>query len=469
MKRSLLALILLTALAAGGLLWAAAAVGGQSDDVVLREERRAGDPADAAGFTVSQSTTLDGYLHWDTALALGPVPAWETDFRYTGVRERYSGQPSSYFYVNVFSGFGTSTSGYFSETELEADFGFAAPLILAAIEATPAGAERTVTLDCGDYLPYLPVQIDAALYSGDDRQWQYHPGDSAKLWPDAADFFCLPADGVRAEVTVATNEEGFAYDITFNLRSDDGVPELMTTECFAGDGGLYLAAAVSRYREADGAYVLDETVFQPGIYYLPWRETEDGFQVDTANIRLCYALSGGYAERIDFLGGGTRMLAQYADGRCVLLDTATWEAVQTFALPTGRIYYWEVWVTDELLLCVTNSFDSEPDGEPVLSARRASLWTLADGRLTEAIDCDVPAAGLDGDPGRAAFAYDGTRLLLAMPLDDGGSYNRPGFTVAVCGPEGLLYGAAFRHSQADDPHPNSSAIELDGPLLAEVS
>lgn len=472
MRRSLLALLVLALLAAAVFAAGGAAVGGQGDDVTLTEERRFGDPAAAAGLTVTTDTTVDSRLHWSTTLTLGAEPAWETDFRYTASPERERGTVTPTFYLYAPSNFSVSTDGSIDpgSPEFRTDFGVLAGPVAEAIARAEPGTEQTVSVALADHWEYLPLLCAYTPPAGVEIATEenvaggyFGLGYDSGLWPDAAEFFRLPVDGCRAEIRVETYEAGGAYGVEFNAV---GLPELLTAAVWDGADGIYLAAAAG-YQNDDGAYQVDRDAVTPGVYYLPLMRYTDAYgntltRVDTDAIRLLWQVpDGGYVQQLDVTGGGTRLLAQGSDTCWVLTPEGT--EVQSF--PKRQDAYWDA-VDDTTAVFLTTDWVEEEAAYPygsrsAYTVYHAAVWQLEDdGRYACRIDCAVDGAPVGGATSDVETYFDGTRLLVAGYLD---GYRDPGFDVLVCDGDGPQYAARFRNSQALDAE-RGDRIRVDGNL-----
>ena len=474
MRRSLILLLVLAVLAAAVFAAGGAAVRGQGDDVTLTEERWFGDPAAAEGLTVTADTTVVNRLHWNTVLTLGAEPAWETDFRYTAVQERQPGTVTPSFYLYAPGGFSMSTSGSIDPEDpgFRVDFGVLAEPVAAAIARAEPGKTQVITLDLADYWEYLPVLCDYTPPAGveivtEDAFGILGSGMSTALWPDAAEFFRIPMDGLRAEIRVESYEDGGVYGVEFNAVS---LPELLTVAAWDGADGIYLAAAVG-YQNDDGAYQVDRDTVTPGLYYLPLMQYTDEngnvlTRVDTASIRLLWEMPAGYAQQLDVTGGGTRLLIQGSDTCWVL----TPEGTEVQAFPKPQDAYWNaVDDTTAVFLSTENVEDAAlmermgGDGRyyGVNVVNRAAVWQLGDdGQYVCRIDCAVDGAPVGGQTSDIETYFDGTRLLAAGYLD---GYVEPSFDVLVCDGDGLQYAARFWNSQGLDVG-SGDRIRADGDL-----
>ena len=87
MRKALAILLVLIILSASGIIAAHAVVNEQRDQVVISENAIYGDKAAAYGLTVTNNSSWDNRLHWNTTYTIDEENSCNTDFRFTQQRE----------------------------------------------------------------------------------------------------------------------------------------------------------------------------------------------------------------------------------------------------------------------------------------------------------------------------------------------------------------------------------------------
>ena len=434
MRRSLVLLAVLAAAAIGVFCATGWKLRGAEEAVFVTEERRVGDPAAAEGLVVEMRTNSTGHLHWTTTVTLGQTLDTAVEYHFTGKEDYIQDPVDPYCYL--YGGINTSYSG---RVEDFSEFGPAAEMAADVAGRTESGETRKETVDCGDYWTYLPVFLDSNLYD-----WPWDGLGSNGLWPDAGDFLQIPAEGSAMEIQV-WKEADATTQVELNL---DPRLEVSGTSVLV-DGGIYLGISLLE----QGQTVAAGKVARGGsIYYLPVDAAADGegYQVRTDGIREIWS-SDAPAEirRMVLLDDQLLLVCRSGQGGTeegTLVETGTGRARQTLTLPVDGSY--SSWGGDGYFV----TFDE--------TQRLAVLTLDGDGLLQPCIDADVSPAQMGNlyDP---RIFFDGERILLASYLDN---WNNPSVDLAVCSPEGLLYGARLVHSQAGDDR-SGDRCRPDGKLI----
>ena len=450
MRKSLIVLAVLVVLAVGFFAAAVPSVNRQETGVEITEERYYGDPASAEGLELGIKTTMDGYLHWDTAVELGPEITWDTDFRFTASRTGEYSEPDPYFYLYTNGSGGSTSTSYGSDLNL-ADTGDSLDRILQDVATrAPAGAEDyTETVRLSDYLAYYPIGVDY-YYDGSEAYWW--PGEDG-IWPGAAAFFHLPVDDDTIVATISKAENGNVYSAGWEQLETPSLDS--AAACI--DGGVYLA--VWGGSDNNGmALPLREGAAEAGVYWVPIHDAgrdEYGnhlIRVDEENVRLVWQPEDGICVGLWPLDGGEQLLAEVnrENGEeMVVLEAETMEVVQTFPLDYDRDAWTQLFVEEDFVLTLTGRSQEQPDGEYKLVRQWVEAWHRgADGLYEKAVSCDLLPAGVEWDRGFTPWC-DGERLVLAGLVD---GYSNPSMLVEVCDGTGLLYAARLNHSQAWEPN-----------------
>ena len=214
MRKSLIALLILVLASVGLLTAATAVINRQETAVVLTEDRRYGDPAAGEGLNLRVLTAMDGYLHWDTAIDLGPEITWTTAFRRTANQEYTRGEPQPWLNIYTSGGHGSSTT-YNSDLLLEeSDDPFDAILADVASRVPAGTAEYRETVRLADYMDYYPLIIDYSLTFDSEEYYYnegyYYPGGDGP-WQEVSEFFHLPVGDDVITVDVSKGEDGNVY------------------------------------------------------------------------------------------------------------------------------------------------------------------------------------------------------------------------------------------------------------------
>lgn len=449
MRKSLTVLLVLAVLAVGFLAAAAPAVDRQETAVEITEERYYGDPAAGEGLRLGVKTAMDGYLHWATAIDLGPEITWDTDFSYTASRTGEYSEPDPYFYLYPNGGGGTTSTSYGGDLNLT-DTGDPFDRILQDVATrAPAGTENyTETVRLSDYLAYYPIGVDY-YFDGDEAYWW--PGEDG-IWPGAAAFFHLPVDDDTMVATISKAENGNVYSAGWEQME---TPSLDSASACV-DGGAYVA--IWGGMGNDGLdQPLPEGAAETGVYWIPVTAVLDEYgsrmaRVDEDGVALVWQPEDGICVGLWPLDGGAQLLAQVSTEtgeEMQVVDTAAMEVVQTFPLDYDRDGWTQLYVEEDHVVTLTGRSEEQADGEYAMARQWVEAWHRGeDGRYERTVSCDLLPAEIQWSYGLTTWC-DGERLVLSSLVD---GYSNPSAYVAVCDGTGLRYAARLNHSQAWDPH-----------------
>ena len=437
MKKGLILLAALAVLSVVLLGAATPAVLAGKDAITITEERRVGDPAAAQGLVVEMQTVSGNTLHWTTTVTLGAELETRVDYQYDPVY-RYEGRDwEPYLYLSLDTGgFSSGPFGEWEEALTQQEFpslSFLKEMIAEVAADTGPGETGRAVLQAGDYWEYLPMAMGGDLSPLDIHTWE------DGFWPDPGAFFQLPADGTQVEVIVERDSQGQIDQVEAWTYS----PFYLTVDsCFPGEDGGYLAISLL---DQEGNPVAAGRIPKGGmLLYVPLEVYENARQapepltrVDVDGIRTVWsAEDDAHISRLDAMDGGKLLLCREGEGRsaATLLERPSGRVRQEVELPVGDEVY-SSWVDDRTVITFT-------------SGQRLALLELGhDGLLEKRIDADVSPARME-DLYSPVTYYDGARLVLASYLN---SWDDPRVDLAVCSPQGLLYGARLIHSQWDDP------------------
>ena len=452
MRKSLIALLILVLASVGLLVGATAAVNGQEKAVEITEELLFGDPAAAEGLRLGVKTTMDSYLHWDTAIFPGRNLTWDTSFRYTSSREDEGREPTPYFYISSMGGMGTSTTydGNLNLDEWDGDpFG---PILKDVASRAPAGQENyTETVRLSDYMEYFPLSVDYYYDYNDDGEHPWWPDDEG-LWPGVTEFFHIPAGDAVGTVEISKNDHGGVYSAGWEQLET----VQLDTAAACVDGGVWLAVW-GQYNAEGVTQPLPEGSAETGVYWVPIVTTVNEYEsqvakVDTAGVKLMWQPEEGICTGVWMSDDGERLLAKVSTEtgeNMTVLDADTMEVEQIFPLDYDPQGWMQLYVEGDAVITLSGRSEEQPDGEYEPVRRWTEAWYRnADGVYEKVVSCDLMPAGVDWNYDPVTWC-DGERLVFASLVD---SYYNPSAYIVVCDGEGLRYAARLNHSQAWDPN-----------------
>ena len=396
----------------------------QEDSLLLTQEVIYGDPEAAQGLSLTLYTGMTNYLKWDTQVELGEVLDWDTRFSCTWPEDIY--EQDAFTSVSLSTFYSVTMSGYVEDL-IHREYPSLAPMIEDVIQETKAGeTEHRAILSLSDYMENLPLSFDG------------YTQDNATQWAEVTQFFHIPVENQKCEITVSKDQEGNVYEVAIVL---DQPPNLYGNGFLEGDSWYITFAAL------DPSGVPIAGAAQPGIYRLPIlpEEGSNGYQVDTQGVELIYASQEGrHLNQLFPMEGGKRLMAttdlQGQDPAILVLDASTMTLLQE--LPLEEASWYSIYPQED---CVTIL----PIGEDGFLLP-ASVWALGEkGDYERVIHCDLSQGEMDGLYGLEA-RYEKGRLLIAGQLDY--STISAGVGVAVCDRQGLVYAARLHHSQGQDSY-----------------
>ncbi len=207
-----------------------------ADDIAISETVFYGDAATVAGVTLTQYTTMNNQLIWETTTPLADPSAAETTLTQSR-NQRYNSEVDSYFNVNFSLNASSTTSSqfYFTEDGAASWISYSAyPLamyqdVASRVAANSTYSETVNVAEYGDY--YLP------------RIYIQFPSESSS----DSDAYCT------AEATAALQEY-----LKQPIGAEDTVNVAMTADA---DGGVYSMSATF---VSDNASALD---YSCGVFY----------------------------------------------------------------------------------------------------------------------------------------------------------------------------------------------------------
>ncbi|MGN1002241.1 MAG: hypothetical protein ACI4PC_05670 [Oscillospiraceae bacterium] len=454
MRKALVITALLLVCSIGGLTAAALWVDAPRAEVVLTETVLSGDPAAAEGLEISQGTTLNNQLFWDTVLRPGARAESETAYAFT-VKKTYAQGESDYSSLQLYDHVEYGSGAFRDNGE---------PLGLDKVykelyeQSAADGQEHKRRVYLKDYYDYYPialtfdtpdchVQLDLYLYGYSDME-EAEPGTEAYAFQKLQDFFRIPVledEQMELQVSVQGNGSSYGGGSVEGSDSFDLWAYSVLTEgvCyFTFDPHTYQGNTVD-LSLIPGGY---------GLYRLPYdpeRRSEDGQELcplDMDALEMVYPLDPSVRIvdlRTDPEKENLLLLTGEGDS-CVLtvIRAETMETVQRLVLwDDPDISGWLYHDGGDFLLMSQSRQTEEETWERCISllARRADgSYEL---RFTVPMELDEKLEYFR-DSGLAA-AYDGERLALVYP---GWGYDRNrnlrencGLVTAVYDETGLRY------------------------------
>lgn len=448
MRKSLIVFAVLAALSVGLFAAAVPALNGRETAVEITEERHCGDPAAAEGLRLGVKTNMEGYLHWDTDVELGPELSWTTDFRFTPSRTYEQRQSEPYLNLYDLSGVGSSTSyeGSINFDDWDDDpFG---PIMADVASRAPRGQEDyTETVRLSDYMDYFPFGVDYFFEDGENIWYSEQDGP----WPEASEFLHVPVGDATATVRISKNDNGGVYSTSWESTANSNLNS--TSVCLSD--GAYLAIW-GGWDDNGVVQPLPEGAAETGVYDLPIGEGEpDEYGiirawVDHDHVELVWQPENGICTGLWALDGGEKLLAQVSTEtgeEMAVVDTKTMEVEQTFPLDYDRDSWTQLYVEEDHVVTLTGRSEEQPDGEYKLVRQWVEAWYRGqDGKYEKTASCDILPADIEWNYDVTTWC-DGERVVLAALAD---SYLNPSMDVVVCDGAGLQYAARINHSQSWD-------------------
>ena len=449
MKRTLIALLALLLTAAGLLTAGAWYLTGTEDDITLTHHLIAGDPAAAAGITLTLPTgDQRSRTCWVTTVDLGTgelAPETEFTFYPRGKTTEGRAKPSVEIYTGSTS-FGMSSSGgidfaeYTGQGEEELTLPHEATMMVLPAadiaERTANGETRTETLRLSDYYDYYPMAMDLYLPDAEGSSRVYVTWEECRA---LTEYFRLEVpEDVMVEVSVTKDEAGNVINIDTN---DTGEKRFwFRCDTVVLEDGVCLSITA----ESEGVNFTDAPVNCRdgfGVYFIPFSENlkndyESGDPIfDLEHIRMFCPLAWGSDPLLLAGEEGQMLLYAREDGMLKLsvFDTDTWQCVQWESIfPLGEEEYYSVL--------------GSGDGFRVM-ARDDGFFRVVeekDGVYTPALSGtqDTREGYVKEWWYAATCGYDGQRLVISGITGSGDC----SCWVQVYEEEGLTYGARIDHS-----------------------
>ncbi len=443
LRLSLTALAVLAALSCGLLAGAQVELDRYKDAVSITETVLAGDPAAAAGLTVTASTHCRQHLLWESRFPAGAMDALETRFSFssTPFREESPFPYIPYLSLDLFSGGFSSSAGIdfagpdpYSEPMLSA----LSALFRDVASRAPAGEEYTETVLLNDYYDFLPLSIDVpSHFSSSHYADQTYQEQVLSLLKD---YFRIPVpEDTRAEVTIGKDPRGAVHGASFSLADGSIFLDPQTAYVAGAAEDLYFTLCVETSVELDDRLIPGGW----GIYCL-------SLAGDTPSLSTVYSLPEG-ARAIRFWSSrdySQLFLLTRVDGmlRLTVLDGAArpLQALDLLPFPEGWHTLSPYLGDGFLMLSAYPGYEVEDLSRPfaLLVQGADGLWSvrfLGDTGWMEQQECRL-------DTGETSYmAFDGARLALTAPL----SYRSSDFYLAVYSEAGLEYLGTYHSSLSD--------------------
>lgn len=439
MKTCLRLLLLLALLSAGLLAGATLAIQSQCDQVTVQRELLTGDPAVAEEIELNLPLTLAEQLFWNTAFPANRPEEAETWF---GTYLSYKPNPPVDFGSPLSIDF---VSGYMSSTYYLLDAYPDDPLskpIQQAVDATPAGEERTFSSLLSDWYDAWPLEIYLSGYGL----------TQARLEELFQSYFSIPVlPDVTLEITVGKTSDGDIDSLVVDTEHSYYINP--TTYSVAREGQLLFTFSNS-YRESDGnrSLLLDGSHIPGGwgIYRLKFNQDGTDGTLET----LCSLPEG--SSILEFWGSldgetlflltreESRLRLRVLDGEGTLLQT-----MDLLALSAEESYM-QVYKGDDFFVPIV--YGPRNEGycyRFAVVAQGQEGWELAftgNDREASALGCGGFNWIDDYYYGNMDMAFNGERLAVR----DSNQRNGSPFYLAVYSQAGLDYLATYTHSLAQD-------------------
>lgn len=450
MKRTLIFLLVLLLTAAGLLTAGAGYLTSTEDDITLTHNLIAGDPAAAAGVTLTLPVgDQRSQTCWETTVDLGTVelaPKTEFTFYPKGKTWENDLQPRVDIYTGSINFSMSSTGGIdFSEydgasAEDPGRYYEVTMMVLPAAdvaERTENGETRTETLRLADYYDYYPVTVELYLPDQEGRSHVY------AAWADCqalTDYFGLrvPED-LMVEVSVTKDELGQVY----NVETNDADNQRFWFDCqtvVVEDGVCLAIAVMSEDMDVSKDLVACRDGF--GLYFIPFSDElktdyEQGDPVfDLEHVRMFCPLAPGSAPMLlSREAEGQVLLYAREDGALKLsvFDTDTWQCVQWETIfPLGEEDAYSLLGSGDGFMVMSgpdNMFRVVEEADGVYTPALSGVQDMGEGYVDEwwyNVEC----------------AYDGERLVISGITGNGNC----SLWVQVYDETGLTYGARIDHS-----------------------
>lgn len=439
MKTCLRLLLLLALLSAGLLAGATLAIQSQCDQVTIQQEILTGDPAVAEGLQMNLPLTLAEQLFWNTTLPANHPEEAETWFgTYLGYEPDLPidfGSPLSIDFV----------SGYMSSTHYLLDASPTNPLskpIRQAVDATPAGEERTFSSLLSDWYDAWPLEIYLSGYGL----------TQARLDALFQSYFSIPLlPDVTLKITVGKTADGNIDSLVVDTEHSYYIRP--TTYSVAREDQLIFTFSNS-YRESEGnrSPLLDGSHIPGGWGIYRLKLSQDGTD---GTLETLYSLPEG-STILEFWGSSEGetllLLTREEEQLCLRIFDGEGALLQTMELLalSEEESYMQVYKGDDFLVPIV--YGPRNEGYCYrfgVVAQGQAGWELAftgDDRAAFALGCGGFSWIDDYYYGNIDMDFNGERLAIR---DSSKRENSP-FHLAVYSQDGLDYLAAYTHTLAQN-------------------
>lgn len=230
-----------------------------ADDITIREEIFYGDAATVAGVTLTQYTTMNNQLIWETTMPLADTSATQTTLTQSRTRQ-YNSEVGSYFnvYFSLNTSSTTSSQFYFTEDGAASWASYSVyPLamyqdVASRVPANSTYSETVNVAEYGDY--YTPgIYINFPSEDGDDADADCTDEAIAAL----QDYLKQPTGAEdTANLTMTADADGGVYDMSATFTSDDA--SVLDYSC-----GVFYGNTVYFARAAGDDIEIHQFVFAP--------------------------------------------------------------------------------------------------------------------------------------------------------------------------------------------------------------
>ncbi len=323
-----------------------------ADDIAISETVFYGDAATVAGVTLTQYTTMNNQLIWETTTPLADPSAAETTLTQSR-NQRYNSEVDSYFNVNFSLNASSTTSSqfYFTEDGAASWISYSAyPLamyqdVASRVAANSTYSETVNVAEYGDYyLPRIYIQFPSESSSDSDAYC------TAEATAALQEYLKQPI-GAEDTVNVAmtADADGGVYSMSATFVSDNASALDYSCGVFYDDNTVYFARMAGKNVE------LHQLVFAPD------EDEKDEMQLVSA--ALVYTiehatLTGNMLSIRDghlFVSAGEDSIEAFYIFAINGADASDTPAVTlTQTLPTGDITVWDITHYDDFFVLTEN-------------------------------------------------------------------------------------------------------------------
>lgn len=461
MRKSLIIIAVLLALSIGVIVSAAVTMDARHECIAITEETLYGDPAAAAGLSVSTRVHNDHHLFWDTTYQVCADPRPETVFSYSDAPLYEQGEPEGHFAVET-AYLNCGMSGTIDlEQEMENNNAYSDStglwyMVKDVADRTEPGEEHTELVNLIDYYATFPIDFSFDPYKGMEY-WEGHESFTKYL----NRIFPIPVpEELRLNVTICKDEEGNIYNIDY-YEEDPGAAEV--TYVWSPSVVLYDGVFFGMVGNVDFSQFPDGY----GLYYLPIAENDKINAINrstgetvheiylTQRIKNIYPMDPADSEEGSLWLSADRkqvyaITKEQGEYILTVFDSQTCEILQQLKPGINQIP--TLWQQDNIVALVTR--------DEAWENFFLQVYLVEDGKLTLWLDTELFQ---EGDSGPywyvdTEMAYDGERLAIVQYHD---SWDIATHQVLIYDQTGLLYAGDFHHSGDDLP---DRLITWDGGL-----